>query len=198
MARAGSTTCSCSCSIGARLPGDHVRAGGDHGGRAEPAHRRPGVVVTTIPAYARIVRTQTRPPRRVHPGRALTRRRRAARAARAHPAERDRGCLILASMEVPVVITIEAGLPSSASACARRRRPGQHPERRLCLHPQHALAGDRGRHSLVLSTLGHLPRRDAARRGRSQRRHGRATATSSIGLSVDLPRRARACCAPRR
>ena len=40
------------------------------------------VVVTTIPQYARIVRTQTLSlRRRVHPGRALTRRRRAARAA---------------------------------------------------------------------------------------------------------------------
>ena len=130
------------------------------------------IVVTSVPVYGRIVRTQTL----------------SLKATEFILAERSLGAgparilgvhvlpnvigplLILASMDVPVVVTIEAGL----SLPRPRRAPadavlGQHPGRRLRLHPQQPLARDRGRRAADPDHARlHLPRRGAPRHLRSQ------------------------------
>ncbi len=70
------------------------------------------VVVSTTPVYARLVRTQNPLAEEfgIHPGRALPGRRSPSRHAAPPAAECRRPLLIIASMDIPSVITLEAGL----------------------------------------------------------------------------------------
>ena len=149
------------------------------------------IIVTSIPSYARLARTSTL----------------ALKSAEFIAAERSLGAtpwrimlrhvmpniagplLILGAMDVPVVVTVEAGLsflglgvlPPTASW-------GTHPERGLSGHPRHALAGDRRRRAAGADDAGlHLPRRVPARRARSAAAGQPVSNLLEVrGLSVDF------------
>ena len=125
------------------------------------------IIITSIPSYGRIARTQTLALRGTEfilaeralgagPVRVLGR----------HVMPNAIGpLLILAAMNVPVVVTIEAGseLPRAGGAPAHSEL-GQHPRRRPAGDPRDAVAGDRGRTAPHPHHPGiHLPRRGATR-----------------------------------
>jgi ABC-type multidrug transport system fused ATPase/permease subunit len=124
------------------------------------------ITIFNVPVYARIVRTQTLSLRETEF--ILAERSLGAESWRVlfvHMLPNVIGpLLILVSMDVPVVITIEAGSVSSALACAANRQLGEHPQRRLRLHPQYAVDGDcRRRAPDPGDPWLHLPRRISLR-----------------------------------
>ena len=148
------------------------------------------VVLTSLSEYGRVARTQTQAIR----GREFI------DAERAMGASTSRILLlhvlpnvlgpffILAAINLPVVITVEAGMSfSRRRRRARHAELGCHAEGRLRLHPQYALADHRRRCAADRRDARlHLPRRGAARRPRPEAQERAMTAALEIrGLSVD-------------
>ena len=124
------------------------------------------VAITSVPIYARIVRTQTQSLRSAEF--ILAERAMGAGAFRimaVHVLPNVVGPLpILVSMDVPMVIAVEAGMSSSAWGSGRHPFVGNDPQRRVQLHPQLALAHGRGQHPDHSGDAWlHIPRRGVAR-----------------------------------
>ncbi len=125
------------------------------------------VIVTTIPGYARLARTSTLALKNTEF--ILAERSLGASTARilfVHIMPNVIGpMLILAAMDVPVVVTIEAGLSFlGAWRAAAHRQLGHDPERRLSDYSRHAVDGDRRRYPAGADHAGvHLSGRGAAR-----------------------------------